>query len=198
LRLLKQLTAILLIGVLFFNWYGYRLLTAWWQEQAEHRLEALLDADAYEYNEYVTPVFIKMPVNSLSYYNSTTDFERVDGQIMINGVPYKFVKRRLFKDSLEMICIPDLAAIRLQAADREFFRQVNDLEPASTRGHSADHNSAHQKNPQKDYSATTAMNISPLLNVHTTSHPLSLFPSALQTGYLSNTERPPDHFCSSI
>ena len=192
---MKKLAAIVLIGVLFFNWYGYRLLTAYWQDAGERRLEAWLNLDTYD---DAPPLFIKMPVNSLSYYNSTTDFERVDGQILIDGVPYKYVKRRFFKDSLELICIPDMPAIRLQSIDRDFFRQVNDLEPSSGHGHSSDRNAAHQKNPQKDYSPTPGLYISAMSGKENTGQHSYFPPSALQAGYRNSTERPPDHLSSSI
>ncbi|HLZ86170.1 MAG TPA: hypothetical protein VKQ52_02970, partial [Puia sp.] len=44
------------------------------------------------------------------------------------GVRYQYVKRRVFKDSLELLCIPNETALRLQQVKNDFFRQVNDLQ----------------------------------------------------------------------
>jgi len=113
------------MGILFFNWYGYQLLSAYWQQQADNRLEARLDRNDYDAS---TLVSIKIPITDLSYYNSTSGYERVYGQIDVGGVRYNYVKRRIFKDSLELLCIPNLTAIQLRQTKNDFFRQVNDLQ----------------------------------------------------------------------
>jgi len=123
--LLKRLAAILLLGILFFNWYGYQLLSVYWQQQADNRLVARLDGKDYQESDLLS---IKIPLTTLSYYNSSSGFERVDGAIDIGGVRYNYVKRRIFKDSLELLCIPNMTAISLQKAKNEFFGQVNDLQ----------------------------------------------------------------------
>jgi hypothetical protein len=122
---LKRLAAILLLGILFFDWYGYQLLSLYWQHQAENKLVARLDGRDYQESDLVS---IKIPLTTLSYYNSSPGFERVDGAIDIGGVRYNYVKRRIFKDSLELLCIPNMTAISLQKAKNEFFGQVNDLQ----------------------------------------------------------------------
>src|ERR1700679_2099841 len=121
----KQLASILLIGILFFNWYGYQVLSMYWQQRAEHRLEARLDRHDYDDAQLTR---IKIPLTTLSYYNGSTVFERVDGQIDLNGIHYNYVKRRIFKDSLELLCIPNTTVTSLQKSKNDFFRQVNDLQ----------------------------------------------------------------------
>jgi hypothetical protein len=122
---LKRLAAILLVGILFFNWYGYQLLNLYWQQQAEDKMVARLDGSDYQESDLIS---IKIPVTTLAYYNNSTAFERIDGAIDIGGVHYNYVKRRIFKDSLELLCIPNMTAISLQKAKNEFCGQVNDLQ----------------------------------------------------------------------
>jgi hypothetical protein len=122
---LKRLAAILLTGILSFNWIGYQLLNSWLENRANQRLEARLDENNYDESQLIS---LKVPATHLSYYNSSTQFERVDGQIELNGVQYKYVKRRLLNDSLELLCIPNQTAMRLHSAKNEFFRLVNDLQ----------------------------------------------------------------------
>jgi len=112
------------MGLLFFNWYGYRILTSWLEVRADHQLEARLDINSYDESQLIS---VKVPSTHLAYYNSSTQFERVDGQINIGGVRYKYVKRRFFNDSLEVLCIPNQAAMRLQTAKNDFFKGVNDI-----------------------------------------------------------------------
>jgi hypothetical protein len=148
----KRLAAILLMGILFFNWYGYQLLTQYWQQRADHRLEARLDRNEYDESQLLR---VKIPITSLSYYNTSNSFERVDGQIDIGGVRYQYVKRRMFKDSLELLCIPNETAMKLQQVKNDFFRQVNDLQQQNQEKKTP---SSPNKDLSKDYQPT-AMHI---------------------------------------
>jgi hypothetical protein len=149
---LKQLAAILLIGILFFNWYGYQLLSAYWQQKAEKTMVARLDRNDYDDAQLVS---IKVPITAMAYYNGSSTFQRVDGQIDLNGIHYNYVKRRIFGDSLELLCIPNMTAINLQKAKNEFYRQVNDLQ----QNQGKKNNSTPTKDISKDYTPT-AMDIS--------------------------------------
>ena len=122
---MKRIAAILLMGILFFNWYGYKLLSFYLEGKANRQLEARLDEARYDESQLIS---IKVPSSHLSYYNSSTQFERVDGQIEVGGVQYKYVKRRLYNDSLEMLCIPNYAAMTIQTARNQFFQLVNDIQ----------------------------------------------------------------------
>jgi hypothetical protein len=133
------------MGVLFFNWYGYQLLSDYWQNCAERRLEASLDQNNYDESALIS---FKIPITSLAYYNNCSGYERMDGQIEIGGVRYQYVKRRIYGDSLEVLCLPNLTSMKLRTVSNDFFRQVNDLQQ-QTQGKK---NSAHPvNNLSKDY-----------------------------------------------
>jgi hypothetical protein len=121
---LKRAASILLLGVLLFNWGGYRLFTSYLEYEADVRLTADLDQDNYDEADLIS---IKV-ANNLPYYtaNSAT-YERVDGEITIKGVPHKYVKRRMYNDSLELLCIPNIEKTGLQNAKDKFFLLANDL-----------------------------------------------------------------------
>ena len=184
---MKQLAAILLIGILFFNWYGYQLLTAYWQQKAENTLVARLDRHEYDDAQLVS---IKVPLTTIDYYNSSTSFERVDGQVDINGVHYNYVKRRILQDSLELLCIPNTTATNLQKAKNEFFRQVNDLQQQNQ---GKKNNSSPVKDFSKDYTPT-AMDIAvPAAITNNLSSVTGMLAAAqLPTRYTPTAERPPD------
>lgn len=124
-RSLKTLTAILLIGILLFNWIGYRLLICYMEQQASSHLTDQLLENKYDETQLIS---LKVPVNNLSYYRNSKEFEWVDGKIDIGGIRYKYVKRRIYNDSLEVLCIPDKMAIRLKTVRNEFFLFVNDMQ----------------------------------------------------------------------
>jgi hypothetical protein len=121
---LKKITAILLLGLFLFNWAGYRLLTRYLEARADLQLQIQLDDNNYEESQLVS---LKVPVTYLSYYNNSKEFETINGSIEMNGVRYKYVKRRIYNDSLEVLCIPDAATMQLKAAKNTFFAFVNGL-----------------------------------------------------------------------
>lgn len=128
--MLKRIAAILLLSVLLFNWVGYRLLTAYWQERAAARLDATLDKDQYDPSQLI---LLRVSADALPYSNTSEKFERSNGYIEIGATRYRTVKRRLYNDSIELLCIPDGAANQLKLAKDNFFQLVNDLQKS---GHS--------------------------------------------------------------
>lgn len=181
---MKQLAAILLIGILFFNWYGYQLLTAYWQQKADKALIARLDRNEYNDDQLIS---IKVPLTNIDYYNSSTTFERVDGQIELNGIHYNYVKRRIYKGCLELLCIPNTSVTTLQKAKNEFFRQVNDLQQNQGKK-----NNGPVKDFSKDYTPG-AMDITVPVAVAILPMARGLLAAAqLPTWYTPTAERPPN------
>jgi hypothetical protein len=122
---LRKIAAILLCGIFFFNWVGYRFLNDMMEQNATRHLDARLDQQQYNEDQLIT---IKVPVTHLAYYNNSARYERSSGQIEIDGVPYRYVKRRIYHDSLEMMCIPNQGALQLRQSGKNYFSGVNDLE----------------------------------------------------------------------
>jgi hypothetical protein len=121
---MRIIVTFLLLLILLFNWFGYRLVIGMLETQANSELEARLDENRYDDSQLIS---IKVPVRYLPYYSNSGEFQRVDGQIEIGGVQYTYVKRRIFHDSLEMLCVPNHLAMQLRTAENEFFRFSNDL-----------------------------------------------------------------------
>jgi len=125
-----------LLGILLFNLCGYQFLHAYLEEQASHQLQLRLDINNYDETTLIT---IKVPAEHLAYSHHSIQFERCNGQIEICGVPYCYVKRRLFNDSIEMLCILNQPAIELQRTKNDLFKLMNDLKPLSQDGKSGAH-----------------------------------------------------------
>ena len=122
---MKKTAAIIVLGILLFNWCGYQVLTACLENRANTQLQSKLDRNNYKESELIS---VKVPVENLSYYNSSTQFEQVEGQIEIHGLQYSYVKRRLYNDSIETLCIPNHSAIHLKNAKNDYFKLVNDIQ----------------------------------------------------------------------
>lgn len=133
--------------LLFFNWYGYRLFTDLMQNKASDRLEAKLDKDQYDPNQLIE---IRIPIN-LPYHNDWDQFERFKGEIELNGIHYSYVKRKVEKGELVLLCLPNSEKQMLSSARDQFFKLVNDLQQPSD-GKKTDKGNANTfKNVLTDY-----------------------------------------------
>jgi hypothetical protein len=184
---MKRIAAILLMGILFFSWYGYRLLSSYLEDRADRQLETRLDENRYDESELIS---IKVPSSHLSYYNSSTQFERVDGQIEVGGVQYKYVKRRLYNDSLELLCIANHAAMNQQTARNQFFQLVNDIQQHNGQGKKSDHSTSKNFSPT-DYETVASLTVSRMN--YTIKPPMfrDMVPT-LSSSYHLTVEQPPD------
>ncbi len=122
---MKTTATIILLILLVFNWCGYQLLNAYLDNQVTEQLEIKLDGNDFNESELVS---IKIPAAHLTYYNSSNQFVRVNGKIEIRGLQYSFVKRRLYNDSIELLCIPNHASMQLTKVRNDYCKLVNDIQ----------------------------------------------------------------------
>ncbi|TKK70197.1 hypothetical protein FC093_05455 [Ilyomonas limi] len=120
---MKKLAAILLLLLFLFNLVGYRLWFNYVQQQSDIQLTASLDKHQYNDADLIS---IKVPL-SMPYQTTQSNYERVDGEIKIDGKIYKYVKRRIVNGELELLCLPDHNKMRLQSAKNDFFKTTNDI-----------------------------------------------------------------------
>ena len=147
---MKRIASILLLCILLFNWFGYRILSDYYEHQADLLLEQKLDNSDYDESQLIE---IKVPLK-LPYQNNWKEFERFDGEIEVDGVHYKYVKRAVYNDSLVLLCLPHEGKMKLLSARDEFFKLVNDIQHPS-QGKKSDNGNSHSvKNPVTEYYAT--------------------------------------------
>ncbi len=120
---MKKIAAALLISLLLFNWFGYNLVVNYLQQQSDTHLEALLDDNQYDDSRLIE---LKIPTH-VPYQTSWASYERYDGEVEVNGVLYKYVKRKVSNDTLYLMCIPNTKKMNLEAARNDFFKNTNDL-----------------------------------------------------------------------
>ncbi|MBY0480086.1 MAG: hypothetical protein K2Q21_01925 [Chitinophagaceae bacterium] len=183
---MKKLFAIVLLGILLFNWGGYRFVTDYLEDRADQILEAALDQENYDEAALIS---IKVPTN-LPYYSNSATYERVDGSITINGVAYKYVKRRIYNDSLEVMCIPNVAKAGLQSARDDFFRLANDL-VSNTNTKKSNGNHGHTvKLSIQDYTTISTIVLNPSTRYVAVAANTTVF-DHFKSVYLDQLERPP-------
>lgn len=144
---MKRIASILLLCVLLFNWFGYRILSDYFEKQADIVMEQKLDNREYDESQLIV---IKVPLK-LPYQSNWKEFERYDGEIEVDGIDYKYVKRRVYNDSLVLLCLPYEGKMKLQTAREDFFKLVNDLEHPGQNKKSDNGHAGSVKNPLTDY-----------------------------------------------
>ncbi|QEC68368.1 hypothetical protein FRZ67_14045 [Panacibacter ginsenosidivorans] len=120
---MKKLAAILLLTLFVFNTVGYRFLFDMLESSTDAAFTAKLDNGRYNKEDLIT---IKVPIN-MPYQVNRAGFERVDGEINVNGQVYRYVMREVQSDTMTLLCIPHYEKTALQNKASEFAGKVNDL-----------------------------------------------------------------------
>lgn len=82
--------------------------------------------DNNDYNRSaLTEVKVAM---SIPYMSNYSDFERVDGSVVINGITYNYVERKIQNDTLVLHCIPNKTVDNVKLAGSEFGKSLNDIQ----------------------------------------------------------------------
>lgn len=93
------------------------------QQQVSNQLEAKLDKNLYSDAQLIE---LKVPMH-LPYQTNWSAYQRCDGEIEIDGMLYKYVKRKVADDTLYLMCIPNTRKMNLETAKNDFFKLSNDL-----------------------------------------------------------------------
>lgn len=188
--MLKKIAAIFLLVSMLFNWIGYRLMTNALENRADDQLQAQLDENRYDASELIS---IKVPITSLPYSTNSIKYHRVDGEIEINGVPYKYCKSRLFDDSLEMLCFPNQGVMKIQTARNEFFKLVNDLQLSGQGKKSGSHPGTAKNFVLDNFTLLDPFKLPDLFSSCPSSS--SFYAFHLASSDQSSAERPPEAIC---
>lgn len=125
---MKRAATILLMAILAFNWAGYRLLSDILEKKADQELVDKLDMEQYDESALIE---LRVPLNAPYLTRSSTAFERIDGEVNVKGVHYKYVKRKVENGELVLLCIPNEKKTKIQNSRVDFFKLVNDLNQSS-------------------------------------------------------------------
>jgi hypothetical protein len=137
--MLKCLSVVLMICILSFNWYGYDLLVKILETHYDEQLEIALNNNNYDASQIVE---LDSKV-ILPYVADMTSFERVNGEVTIDGVHYKFIERKYENGRVIYRCIPNTEKTRLYSARSTFYELMNEIQDSSN----------HSKHPAKPLTA---------------------------------------------
>ncbi|OQP38859.1 hypothetical protein A4H97_19310 [Niastella yeongjuensis] len=120
---LKQCLAILLLAVHLFNLAGYTLLFEYFMQQSDKQLTQQLDNSQYNDSGLIE---VKIVLHA-PYLTSWSAYERIDGEVEVNGVFYNYVKRKVHNDTLYLLCLANKNKTQLHSARLAYAANVNDV-----------------------------------------------------------------------
>jgi len=185
---LKKIASVILLGLLLFNCCGYRWVINIVQQHADTKLEAKLDRNEYDESQLIE---IKVPV-SLPYQTDWASFERYDGEIEVNGIHYKYVKRKIQDGQLLLKCIPNQTKQRLETAKGDLFKISNDIQQDNGGKKTGNPGLSLVKNALGDYDNLQQLSISAMYAA-VTAQTYNVYQPSLVTDLLHSTpEQPPE------
>jgi hypothetical protein len=121
----KKTCAILLLAILSFNWIGYQLFSDILENKASAALDKKIDQSAYDDSRLKE---IRVPLNAPYMSGVSATFERFEGDVEVDGVSYRYVKRRIDNGELVLLCLPNDTKTKFEQTRVDFFKLVNDLD----------------------------------------------------------------------
>ena len=119
-KYLKKIVAILLLSTLLFNIVGYRFLFNHFEQKSIAAIEKKIDAFTYNANELKE---VSIPLNMP--YCSDKQMENVNGEVVINGLHYQYVKRKIENNILHLWCLPNTQKNNLIAVKNDIAKSNN-------------------------------------------------------------------------
>ena len=185
---MKRIAAILLLGVFSFNLFGYQFIASFHETKENAKIESALVSNNYSDEQLIS---LKQPAD-LPYYNNSSAFQRIDGEVEIGGVLYTYVKCRIYNDSLEFLCIPNTGKMKIREAKDNFSKLASDFQQSNNTKKKAADNKSFQKTLSEYEAFNTAESTQQSASIISTfSLKNSHFVNDL---FLKTAEQPPDAF----
>ncbi len=174
----------MLLLLLAFNIIGYRTWFYFAEKKADLNMEARLDKDEYNSEDLIE---LKIPLD-IPYQIEQNRFEKVSGEITVNGSVYKYVKRKVSNGTLILLCIPDKKKTAIRQVKIQYGNYVNDI--TTTAGKESGHQANHEKHAFSEYeSFIYRLSLPQRVSDNTVQY--SRFETALTNGYLLVRVKPP-------
>ena len=188
---MNKITAILLLGIFAFNLFGYKLYTSFMENEASKSLESALDKNNYNEAELIS---IKKPIN-LPYYNNTKEFSRIDGEVEIDGVFYKYVKCRIYNDCVEMLCLPNTQKTKIKKSGDDYFKIIADIQKNTNEKNKSNSGNTFKK-VLSEFEEISSCKLLTQLTSLKKNGALSHYTSSLGLLHKATVEQPPDYLFS--
>lgn len=94
------------------------------QHRSGTKLTSRIDRNDFDESELVE---LKVPLD-MPYTTTWSEYERLEGEITIDGQHHNFVKRKMVGDTLYLLCIPNTQKDKLASSEKAYSKKVNDFE----------------------------------------------------------------------
>lgn len=122
---MSRIVSIVLIGCFMFNMIGYKLLFYYQITEADSRIQARIESlDESKVNLFSVKIPIRLP-----YHTDWKDFESVEGEMTYNNKTYRYVKRKVLRDTLILLCIEHHEKSLIERNRIDFAKKVNEVLP---------------------------------------------------------------------
>ena len=98
------------------------MIIAYMERGSETAIERKVERSDYSREELIS---VKTKLN-LPYYSSSPRFERAFGSVTIDGIAYEYVQKRVYNDTLELLCLPNTAKTALHGLKNELTKSSAD------------------------------------------------------------------------
>lgn len=109
---MKRLFAIVILNIFLLNVLGYYGILLQIKENAGEELSEKLDSGMYDSGSTVT---FQIPFE-FPYGSHSKSYQRVDGQFEKDGVVYRMVEQRAYKEHLYIVCVKDHKSSEINSA----------------------------------------------------------------------------------
>ena len=119
----------MLISCFLFNIIGYKLFFYYQLAKADSRIEARIEKlDVSEENLFTVKIPIRLP-----YHTDWKEFESVGGEMTYNNTSYKYVSRKVLRDTLILICIEHCEKTQIEKTQIDYSKIVNGHSPENSK-----------------------------------------------------------------
>lgn len=190
---MRQLTAIILLGVQLFGFAGLPGLLRMQVNRHRIQVETRVDEGAFDRSMLIER---KVPLHQ-PYYSSSLHYERYYGEARIDGVWHTYVMRKVFNDTVYLLCLPDHGRGLLERTVAGLTVQVQGLAAQDMNDGQQEAVASPKKMlfPDSWYEEQISEKINPVLVFLQGADPR---PVELPAGCLQELERPPLGDCNPI
>ncbi|MBS1502710.1 MAG: hypothetical protein JST32_11650 [Bacteroidetes bacterium] len=119
---MKKLTAISLLAVFILNMGGYALVFKYFIHESDVQIVNKMYDSRFNSAQLIE---LKIPVN-MPTQQDWAEYEHVEGQIQVNGNYYNYVKLKMTRDTLSLLCLPNTVKKNLVKGNILITKELND------------------------------------------------------------------------
>lgn len=126
---MKKLIAILLLCMHLFYLGGYMLAFRYFMNRSDDQIVSQLYSNAANSSNLIK---LKIPVH-MPTLDDWSDYANIQGQVQVKDSYYNYVRIKMTKDTLYLICLPNTVKANLAKANVIMTKNLNDI-PLSKKG----------------------------------------------------------------